>query len=46
MAINYRDVQSRIEVLNRKVAIIHELLTMLAEEQKHGHSSLLEWIII
>ena len=43
---SYLDVKSRIEVLNKKVHVIHELLEMLAEEQRHKHSSLLEWIII
>jgi uncharacterized Rmd1/YagE family protein len=42
----YLDVHSRIEVLNRKLAIIHALFGMLADELKHEHSSLLEWIII
>ena len=35
-----------IEVLNKKVHVIHELFDMLAEEQKHKHSTMLEWIII
>jgi uncharacterized Rmd1/YagE family protein len=42
----YLDVKSRIEVLNKKVHVIHELFDMLAEEQKHKHSTMLEWIII
>ncbi len=42
----YLDLQPRIEVLNRKLGIIHALFDMLADEQKHKHSSLLEWIII
>jgi uncharacterized Rmd1/YagE family protein len=42
----YLDVTPRIEVLNRKLQIIHEMFGMLADEQKHKHSSLLEWIII
>ncbi len=46
MTIRYLDVQPRIEVLNRKLSIIRELFDMLADEQKHKHSSLLEWIII
>ena len=46
MSTRYLDVNARIEVLNRKLGTIHNLFTMLAEEQKHRHSSLLEWIII
>jgi len=44
--INYLEVNQRIEVLNKKLNIIHELFTMLSDEQKHQHSSTLEWIII
>ena len=46
MTAKYLDIQPRIEVLNRKLTIIHEMFDMLADEQKHKHSSLLEWIII
>ncbi|PLY15293.1 MAG: sad1-interacting factor 2 [Sedimenticola sp.] len=46
MTAKYLDIQPRIEVLNRKLTIIHEIFGMLADEQKHKHSSLLEWIII
>jgi len=44
--ISYLDVRPRIEVLNKKLGVIQELLTMLADEQNHKHSSFLEWIII
>ncbi|MCA1932420.1 MAG: RMD1 family protein [Calditerrivibrio sp.] len=43
---NYLDVKSRVEVLNKKMEIIQDLLGMLADEQKHIHSSFLEMIII
>lgn len=42
----YLDVAPRVEVLNKKLQIIHDMFDMLADEQKHKHSSLLEWIII
>lgn len=45
-AIHYMDVRPRIEVLNKKLQVIHEMFDMLADEQKHQHSSQLEWIII
>ncbi len=46
LSISYLDVKPRIEVLNKKLNIIQELLNMLADEQNHKHSSFLEWIII
>ena len=42
----YLEIQPRTEVLSKKLETIHELLEMLADEQKHRHSSTLEWIII
>ncbi len=44
--VKYLDIASRITVLNKKLSTIHELLEMLATEQHHKHSSVLEWIII
>lgn len=46
MAANYLEISQRTEVLSKKLETIHELLEMLADEQKHQHSSTLEWIII
>jgi uncharacterized Rmd1/YagE family protein len=46
MAANYLEIIQRTEVLSKKLETIHELLEMLADEQKHQHSSALEWIII
>lgn len=46
MAANYLEIQLRTEVLSKKLETIHELLEVLADEQKHRHSSTLEWIII
>lgn len=42
----YLEVKQRIEVLSKKLETIHELFEMMADELKHQHSSLLEWIII
>ncbi|MEY3090968.1 MAG: hypothetical protein RL113_1284 [Pseudomonadota bacterium] len=42
----YLDLQPRIEILGRKLTTLQEILTILADEQNHKHSSLLEWIII
>lgn len=46
MVSDYLEIKQRIEVLSKKLETIHELFDMMAEEQKHKHSSLLEWIII
>ncbi|MEY2701332.1 MAG: hypothetical protein RIQ52_2087 [Pseudomonadota bacterium] len=46
MAANYLEISQRTDVLSKKLETIHELLEMLADEQRHQHSSTLEWIII
>jgi len=46
LAANYLEVRPRIEVLNKKLNVIHGLFDMLAEEQNHKHEAVLEWIII
>lgn len=43
---NYLDIKARVDVLNKKVEVIQELLDMLSNEQNHRYSSFLEWIII
>jgi uncharacterized Rmd1/YagE family protein len=43
---NYLDVEKRVEVLNKRLDIVKELLEMLANELNHQHSSSLEWTII
>ena len=42
----YMDIHQRIDLLSKKLSTINELFEVLAEEQKHQHSSFLEWIII
>jgi uncharacterized Rmd1/YagE family protein len=46
MTANYLDVETRVEVLNQRLDVIHELLEMLGNELNHQHSSRLEWTII
>ena len=46
LAARYLEIHQRVELLSKKLATIHELFDMLADEQKHQHSSFLEWIII
>lgn len=43
---NYLDIKSRVDVLNQRLGVIHELFEMLATELNHQHSSRLEWTII
>lgn len=42
----YLDVGARLNVLDKKLETIQNLLDMLATEQNHKHSSFLEWVII
>ncbi|MGZ4969820.1 MAG: RMD1 family protein, partial [Methylobacter sp.] len=42
----YLEIAQRTGVLSKKLETIHELFEMLADEQKHRHSTILEWIII
>jgi uncharacterized Rmd1/YagE family protein len=43
---NYLDLSNRLEVLNQRLGIVHELFEMLGNELNHQHSSRLEWTII
>jgi len=46
MTTNYLDLETRVEVLNQRLDVIHELFEMLGNELNHQHSSRLEWTII
>ncbi len=39
MAANYLDLETRVEVLNQRLDVIHELFEMLGNELNHQHSS-------
>jgi uncharacterized Rmd1/YagE family protein len=43
---HYLDVNKRVEVLNKRLDVIHELFEILSNELNHQHSSRLEWTII
>ncbi len=43
---HYLDVNKRIEVLNKRLGVVHELFEILSNELNHQHSSRLELIII
>ena len=42
----YLELEPRVALIQHKLNTLSEVLAMLAEEQKHRHSSFLEWIII
>lgn len=46
MTANHLDLETRLEVLNQRLDIVHDLFEMLGNELNHQHSSKLEWIII
>jgi uncharacterized Rmd1/YagE family protein len=46
MAAAYMDITTRLQILNRRLDVIHELYDILSEELKHLHSSRLELVII
>lgn len=46
MIANYLDIKTRVEVLNQRLDVVHELFEMLGNELNHQHSSRLEWTII
>lgn len=46
MAMDYMDITIRLDILNRKLDVIHELYEILSTELNHRHSSRLELIII
>jgi uncharacterized Rmd1/YagE family protein len=43
---HYLDVSKRVEVLNKRLTVVHELFEILSNEYNHQHSSRLEWTII
>jgi uncharacterized Rmd1/YagE family protein len=46
MVANYLEIETRVEVLNHRLNVVHELFQMLGSELNHQHSSRLEWTII
>lgn len=42
----YLDVTKRVDLLNRRLTLLHELYEILGSELNHRHSSRLEWTII
>jgi len=46
MTANHLDLSKRVEALNQRLDVVHELFGMLGSELNHQHSSRLEWMII
>lgn len=46
LAAVHLDLENRVEVLNQRLMVVHELFEMLGNELNHQHSSRLEWTII
>jgi uncharacterized Rmd1/YagE family protein len=46
MVAHYLEIESRVEVLNQRLTVVHDLFEMLGNELNHQHSSRLEWAII
>lgn len=46
MAAQYMDIATRLDIMNRRLDVIHELYDILSNELKHAHSSYLEMTII
>lgn len=45
-AVEYLDIRPRMDILNRRLDVIHELYEILSNELNHRHSARLEWVII
>lgn len=43
---NYLDIRTRVEIMNQRLNVMHDLFEMLATELNHSHSNRLEWTII
>ncbi|MFT4554519.1 MAG: putative Rmd1/YagE family protein [Chlamydiales bacterium] len=46
MSRNYLNIPTRIDVLNTRLNVVHDLFEILGNELNHQHSSALEWTII
>ena len=43
---HYLDISKRIEILNKRLNVVHELFEILTNELNHQHSSRIEWTIV
>jgi uncharacterized Rmd1/YagE family protein len=42
----YQEINSRVDVINKKITVLEDTVDILVEEQRHNHSAFLEWIVI
>lgn len=42
----YLEMSGRVEVLNKRLDMLKELLDVLQQQQENAHASKLEWIVI
>eukprot|EP01135_Chromosphaera_perkinsii_P011540 Nk52_evm1s2435 gene=Nk52_evmTU1s2435 len=42
----YMEIGKRADVLNKRIEVVHDMLTMLQEQQNQLHGEYLEWIVI
>ncbi len=46
MSAHYVDISKRVDTLNKRLSVVHELFEILSSQLNHQHSSRLEWTII
>lgn len=46
MSAHYLDIGKRVDTLNKRLSVVHELFEILSSQLNHQHSSRLEWTII
>jgi uncharacterized Rmd1/YagE family protein len=46
MISNYLDIRTRVEILNQRLGVMHDLFEMLGTELNYSHSTRLEWAVI
>ena len=46
MAVEFLDIRTRVQILNRRSEVVYELYRVLSDELQHSHSSRLEWVVI
>ncbi|MES2199084.1 MAG: RMD1 family protein [Chlamydiota bacterium] len=46
MSAHYLDISKRVDTLNKRLSVVHELFEILSSQLNHQHSSRLEWTII
>jgi uncharacterized Rmd1/YagE family protein len=42
----YQEINSRVDIINKKITVLEDTVDILVEEQRHNHNAFLEWIVI